>query len=287
MKYFTLILLLAVSFPVSAADAESPEALSLIVMDPLAAPLSCPCVEGYAQRKYEVLAEHIKAAMGREVTLTFSESLEGALKKTNGRAELVIGKDSVVRADGADAKLRLDALCRLTDLKGATTQYGLIVVNRDDPAKAAKDLSGYTIIFGPSEAAEKHSAALDVLKAASVDIPKKLSIDAACSDGACKVIDLGPESRSAAVISSYAQPLLEGCGTIKKGDLRVVARTEPVPFITAFVSESLPEQDVRTLKTTLLDVAKHPEVLEALESLIGFVPVQDAESETQTVAKKK
>jgi len=39
---------------------------------------------------------------------------------------------------------------------------------------------------------------------------------------------------AATVISSYAQPLLEGCGTIKKGDLRVIGETDPMPFVVAF-----------------------------------------------------
>lgn len=38
--------------PASSGD-KAADGLSLVVMDPLAAPLSCPCVEGYAQRKYE------------------------------------------------------------------------------------------------------------------------------------------------------------------------------------------------------------------------------------------
>ena len=42
--------------PAVTASKPAVEPLSLIVMDPLAAPLSCPCVAGYAQRKYEVLA---------------------------------------------------------------------------------------------------------------------------------------------------------------------------------------------------------------------------------------
>ena len=44
------------------AAPESPEfnrQLTVVVMDPLAAPLSCPCVEGYAQRRYEVLGEYL------------------------------------------------------------------------------------------------------------------------------------------------------------------------------------------------------------------------------------
>ena len=50
---------------------------------------------------------------------------------------------------------------------------------------------------------------------------------------------LSPEVKAAAVISSYAEPLLEGCGSIKKGDLRVVGQTQPVPFVTALVSDEL------------------------------------------------
>ena len=255
--------------------------LTLIVMDPLAAPLSCPCVEGYAQRRYEALAEHLKGSLGCEVQLVFASALGTALKETGSKADLIIGKDSTVRADADAAKLKVNAIAQLTDKAGSTMQRGLIVVNKADPAQAAKDLDGYTIIFGPSEAAEKHGAALELLKKANVSIPKTLHIDEACSDGACKVIDLGPKSKTAAVISSYAQPLLEGCGTIKKGDLRVVGETEEVPFITAFVNSELSQPEQQNLKAALLSGTATPELLDALESLAGFLAVDD------TAAKKK
>ena len=255
--------------------------LTLIVMDPLAAPLSCPCVEGYAQRRYEALAEHLKGSLGCEVQLVFANALRTALKETSSKADLIIGKDSTVRADAEAAKLKVNAIAQLTDKAGSTMQRGLIVVNKADPAQAAKDLDGYTIIFGPSEAAEKHGAALELLKKANVSIPKALQIDEACSDGACKVIDLGPKSKTAAVISSYAQPLLEGCGTIKKGDLRVVGETEEVPFITAFVNSELSQPEQQNLKAALLSGTATPELLDALESLAGFLAVDDA------AAKKK
>jgi outer membrane protein assembly factor BamB len=44
--------------------AEEPRAFSLIVMDPLAAPLSCPCVKGYAQRDYQKLADYDQDTLG-------------------------------------------------------------------------------------------------------------------------------------------------------------------------------------------------------------------------------
>ena len=33
--------------------------LTMLVMDPLALPLSCACVDGVGQRRYELLASHI------------------------------------------------------------------------------------------------------------------------------------------------------------------------------------------------------------------------------------
>ena len=166
-------------------------------MDPLAAPLSCPCVEGYAQRKYEVLAEHLERSLGRDIKLTFSESLQTALEKTEGQVDLVIGKQSVVQADLAVTKVKAEPRLRLTDRSGSTEQHGLIVVNKDDPAQSVADLVDYTIIFGPAEAAEKHSAALKLLADARIKIPgERRKIDQACSDGACKVIDLGPQPSS-------------------------------------------------------------------------------------------
>jgi ABC-type phosphate/phosphonate transport system substrate-binding protein len=252
------------------------EPLSLIVMDPLAAPLSCPCVAGYAQRKYEVLASHLEKAVGRPVVLTFAESVAKALQKEGcTTAHVIIGKDSVVRADAKTNGFKVMPLAQLTGLDGKTTQTGLIVVPSGDAAKSVADLKGYRIIFGPSDCSEKSSAARRMLEGAGVELPPpdKVEVSAACSDGACQVIDWGSGVRGAAVISSYAAPLLEGCGTIKKGDLRVVAETEPVPFITAFVTDKVSKPERKAIRKLLLDSGSEPELLTALESREGFVPL--------------
>jgi ABC-type phosphate/phosphonate transport system substrate-binding protein len=280
-RFFALCFAVVTAIPYQDLRAES-GSFTLIVMDPLAAPLSCPCVEGYAQRKYEALADHLKEQLHRDVSLVFGQSLQVAMKESHGQADLIIGKDSVVRADAAHVKLDVKPLAQLTDKKGDTTQYGLIVVNKADPAQKVSELIDYKIIFGPAEAAEKHGAAINLLKAAKVAIPEKLTIDEACSDGACKVIELGPKSKSAAVISSYAQPLLEGCGTVKKGDLRVVGQTDAVPFVSAFVASKLSEAEQVAIMTSLESLKESPEKLDALESLLGFLPYDDT-----TATKKK
>jgi outer membrane protein assembly factor BamB len=263
-----------VAYAATAADGGATP-LAVVVMDPLAAPLSCPCVAGYAQRKYEVLGAYLSEQLGRPVTVTFAESITGALDKEGVDAvHLVIGKDSVVRTQGKKLKLDVKRLARLTGKDGRTTQTGLIVVRSADSAKTVADLAGYRIIFGPAQCDEKFAAARKLLAREGVELapPEEAEISEACSDGACMIIDWGDKVHGAAVISSYAAPLLEGCGTIKKGDLRVVGETKPVPFVAAFATNQLDEATQAKLQAALLASSKEPGMLSALESMVGFVP---------------
>src|SRR3954466_7505107 len=99
----SLLSILALSlaiYPVSARDNKITAPLTVVIMDPLAAPLSCPCVKGYAQRDYDQLGKHLEGKLGRPVTVVYSDSLSKALKdKTDGKADLIIGKRSVVLSD--------------------------------------------------------------------------------------------------------------------------------------------------------------------------------------------
>src|SRR4249920_3588665 len=97
---------LTLYLPASAKDSPKPssdtKSLSMVVMDPLAEPLSCPCVKGYAQRKYEKLAEFLSEQLGQPVHVTFAESFEKALAKEGCTTiDIATGKDSVVRHDAA------------------------------------------------------------------------------------------------------------------------------------------------------------------------------------------
>ncbi len=104
--------------------------------------------------------------------LVFNESLTAALKdQTEGKVDLVIGKCSVVEFDAKKLHLTATQVAMLTGKDGTTTQNGLIVVPKDDPAQSAADLKGYRIIFGPKECDEKHDAVLALLKKSGVDAP--------------------------------------------------------------------------------------------------------------------
>jgi ABC-type phosphate/phosphonate transport system substrate-binding protein len=242
-------------------------------MDPLAAPLACDCVQGYAQRKYEELGKYLEQQLDCKVHVFWSESLETALRDSNDKADLIIGKHSVVLFDAREVKLRLTPIAQLTDMEGATTQTGLFVVRAQDPALTVSDLRDYRIFFGPPECDEKHAAPMALMRSVELDIPSPVETCQACSSAATKLVELDPEIKAAALISSYAKPLLEGCGTVKRGDLRVVGISESVPFISAFTNASLAKDRVEQVRSALLRLADKPKMLTALETKAGFQEV--------------
>lgn len=257
------------------ADAIPKDALVMVVLDPLSKELACDCVSGYAQRDYARLGMYLQAVQKKPVVVVFSESLKLAVKeKTDGRADIVIGKDSVVRGDGKSLGLsELDPLVSLSDKQGSTSMRGLFVVRNDSTAASLIDLDGYQVLFGPEKCDEKWKAPKAALNKLEVLVSEVSKSCESCSVAAKELVALPKDAKTVAVISSYALALLEGCGTIKKGDLRVIGQTETVPFITCFVSRSIPDAQRQVLRETLLTI-KDPALLAALESKHGFVPYQ-------------
>lgn len=276
-----LLVLASMSVPSRADD----RTLQLIVMDPLSAPLSCDCVKGYAQRKYEKLGEFLARKLGRPVKVTWSESLVKAAKETGGATHLVIGKHSVVLHDAGKLNRGVTPIASLTGSDGETTQTGLLVVRTGDPAQKVGDLKGYRIFFGPEDCDEKCAVVIDMLRDAKLPVPENRETYPSCSNAASKLMELKPDEKAVAVISSYAEPLLAGCGAVKKGDLRVVARSKPIHFITAFADAALSTAEQDAIKTALLEVSEEISLLEALETEAGFVPFEPAIKSSPTTTQ--
>jgi outer membrane protein assembly factor BamB/ABC-type phosphate/phosphonate transport system substrate-binding protein len=247
----------------------SPRPISIVVMDPLALPLSCECVEGYAQRRYDKLAVYLQDRLRRPVVIAFSENLPDVVRLNGVRPDLVIGKQSVVLHDAAAIGVKVRPIARLTGQDGRTDFHGLFIVRASDKAKTIKDLAGYRVRFGPKDSDEKHAAALATLKTAHGSVPKKPAVSPGCSSAAVAVVE---NEADAAVISSYALPLLEGCDSIDKGTLRVVGRTGRVPFIVVAAAPSIGPRTERQLLAALLAVGDRADLLKALETKRGFVP---------------
>lgn len=266
---------------VLASGASEEKGLTLVVMDPLSAPLACDCVKGYAQRKYEELGKFLTKELGQKVDVVWGESLEAAMEKSGGKADMIIGKHSVVMTDAHDAKIKVAPLARLTDLNDKVDQTGLIVVRTNDSAKSVKDLKGYRILFGPADCDEKSASPMELFKSSGIELPTTIETSPSCSNAAVDLMAMPETEKACIVISSYAGPLLEGCGKVKKGDLRVIGESKPVPFITLFVREEMPKADRAKLSESLENVGLDAKLLVDLETASGFIPWEEPKKDAE------
>ncbi len=272
----SIVMVLSCSQVLAVEDAKE---LNIVVMDPLCAELACKCVNGYAQRDYNALARFIGKKLDRPVKVFFAADLGAGIEETpDGRVDIVIGKKTIVDFDSGKYKRNLKPIASLTGPKGTTTFTGMFVVPKDDPAKTIADLKEYRIFFGPKTCEEKHGAALAAMKEAKLTPPEKPEIKANCSTTVMDMMDIAAEDkkiRIAAVISSYAAPLLEGCGTIDPGSIRILGHTKPVPFITVYVDSKMDAATSKAVAKALTSVTEDKGLLEKLESQKGFLPVKE------------
>ena len=272
MKHILLSLLLALFFAVPLRAAET---FTIAVTDPLAKELACACIDGFAQRNYKALADHIKkfdeSRFGK-IELVFAGSLRAAIEKSSRkRVDMIIGKDSVVRHELQQAKIDATATNRLTDKGGEVGFTGLVVVAADDPAKTVADLKKHRLILGPKESEETHAAAIALFKKHGISVPEKPEIADNNTEACFTILENDSDQPVAAVVSDYAFALIEGCDLIEKGALRVLDKTEPVPFISVFVTNPFDLKTTEQLVSALSN-SKNPRLLEELESKKGFMP---------------
>ena len=252
----------------SLSRAASTNSFLLVVGDPLARENACPCIKGYAQRDYHMLADLIARELGRPVELVFAQTPDGAGQSAGRWPDGFIGKTSAAemrfRATGHSVR----CLARLTDRAGATTLQGVFVVRQKDPARAVPDLAGRRILFGPPDAAEKHAAAFALLGTFGLPIGFAPPEAEPCTAAAQAVLK---GEADAAVISDYAWPLLSACGAAEGGSLRIVGRTDPVPFIGVFVTAEITPTDEEGLGRALGKITRSRRLRDKMETRDGFV----------------
>ncbi len=244
----------------------------VVVMDPLALALSCSCVDGVGQRRYDQLAAHLEQATGRRFRVIYEESLDLALRRIRSKPDFIIGKDAMVRFDAKHLKLTVTPLADLTNRDGRTTQRGVFLVRTGDPAKRLADLSGRDVMLGPEEEAETYQAAKAALQQARLAKPAKLDSAGAIDSG---VLALSDGEVAAAVVPDYLPPLLVGCGKVEPGGVRVLAKTPPVPGVRLFRTGTTDDALAKRVAAEVTALAKRKELLAALESARGFVKPLD------------
>lgn len=250
--------------------------ITMVVTDPLALPLACSCVQGFAQRKYEKLADFLQSKLGKSVRVVWSESLEKAKNEHGlGSKTILIGKDSVIRFDSKKLKMEVTAIAQLTDVAGSVKQKGMFVVRRDDPAASLLDLEGYRVLWGPEKCTEKSASPKSKLKELEIETVGG-EVCETCTVAARKLIDETNATKVAGIISSYAERLLIGCGTIEKGTLKIVGESDEVPFISVFLSGQFTIDEKKKVLETLVAVRSSEDLLVSMESKDGFVPYSES-----------
>ena len=271
--------LVAFWFGVSSASAKEPQPILFVVLDPLAKELACACVKGYGQRDYRMLAARLESALKQPVSVEFSDDLAETLALASpGQEVIVAGEQSRVAQDSQKAGLKSRPLCELTDPEGGTTLVGTFIVRASDNAKELKDISGRKLLFGLADTEQNHSAVQTAMRTAGVETQGAPEKRDSYSDAALDVLDSPSSTPCVAVIPGYATRLLEGCGSVKPGELKAIGQTQPLPFVAVFVGDNLSAEKREKIQKTLSGVKSDAKLLKAMESRDGFKPIK-AEAE--------
>ena len=250
--------------------AEKP--VQVVVMDPLSLPLSCSCVDGVGQRRYDKLGDHLSKVLGRSINLTFEESLDLALRRIRATPDFIIGKDAMVSFDSKRLKLKVKPIAALTDRTGAVTHRGVFIVRTKDPARRLSDLSGRKVMLGPVEEAETHQAAKTALRKAQLAKSASLEVGGAIDSGALALTD---GEVASAVVPEYLPPLLVGCEKLSENSVRILAKTPPVYGVRLFRTDVADNALVKRVLEEVTGLDKQKDLLIALESAKGFVKIPD------------
>ena len=262
----TALLILAATSPL-AGEEEQP--VQIVVMDPLSLPLSCACVDGVGQRRYDYLLPELEKRLGRPVRLTFDESLKLAIQRIGRTPDAIIGPGSVVEYDAGRLGIDVSSLLSLSDRTGRTTVRGALLSRADEAGLTLDTIGGKRIAIAPLEHEECHEAVRRLLGEQTLQrttITEYGSIEAAVfavTDGEADVV----------AVTDFLPPLLVGCGKIAQGDLQPFAATEPVPFIQLFAPSDSPAEWSNLLAETFGRIRDEAS-LDAIESKRGFLATQ-------------
>ena len=245
----------------------------LVVMDPLAKELACACMKGYGQRDYRKLAARLGTALKQEVSIEFSDDLAETMAVIGpGQEVVVIGEHSKVAKGAQKAKLKVRPVSELTDQEGETVMTGSIVAQAKDTAKELKDITGRKLFFGLADTEANQAALSAALQGAGLKTLAQEKRDQ-YTDAALDVLDSTEAALPVALIPSYALRLLEGCGSVKPGELKVLGKTSPVPFITVFLNDAIKPDKEQSILKSLLGLKEDAKLLKEMESRDGFRPV--------------
>lgn len=274
LRAFALALMLGLGCVATGPTAGGPEPVLLVVLDPLSRELACACVKGFGQRNYRQLAARLESVLRERVAIEFSDDLAESLARAGAEREVIIIGDRSMVAHGAQqAGLKARPVAELTGTDGEATLAAAFITHSSDAAQSLKELAGRKLIFGLHEADGKNAAAAAALRAAGVEVPAKPERRTVYTDAALDMLDSRATPPPVAVVPAYALRLMEGCGSVRPGEMKLIGTTQPVPFITVFLGEAIAAEKREKILNTLLGIKSDAKLLKAMESRDGFKPL--------------
>ena len=175
---------------------------------------------------------------------------------------------------------------------------GGIAVRSDSPIKTLADLKGKRMVFGPMFAPTGYLSQYDMLLEAGIDPELDLEYYA-IPWGAYKhekvIYGVWMGAYDAAAVPMLDMEIMERENKIGKGDLRVIAQNDPIPYCVFGVAPKVPGEVVAAVRSALLNLTREAtipidgEVLSVLRAakVDGFVPIEDADfNRVREMAKK-
>ncbi len=206
----------------------------------------------------------------QRVAIEFSDDLAESIARAGaGREVIVIGDRSAVAHGAHQAGLKCQPVAALTGLDGETTLAAAFVARSSDSAKSLKEITGRKILFGLTEADGKGAAAVAALRAAAWSCQPSWS-------GAQST----PTPRSTCWTVTRTRCPWPWCPLTRSASwraaaaprpaLKVIATTQPVPFITVFMADAIAAKKREMILSALFGIKGDAKLLKALESRDGF-----------------
>ncbi len=165
---------------------------------------------------------------------------------------------------------------------------GVIAVKADSPIRKLEDLKGKRMVFGPMLAPTGYLAQYELLLDAGIDPEVDLDYYAIPA-GAYKhekvVYGVWMGAYDAAAIPLLDLEIMEDLNKVGKGDLRVIARSDPIPYCVFGISSRIPAKIADTVRAALMNLTEdqtvplNGEVVSILKAarVDGFVPLEDSD----------
>lgn len=225
-------------------------------------------------------------AMGRHTGLTFELTVAqsyGAVVEAlcSGQTDIAfVGPVTYVQAQRRGCT---DFLAVAVD-RGQSVYYSALVVRAASPIRQVADLRGKRVGFGDSNSTSSFIVPIDMIRKAGIDPTRDLARVALIGSHASSLAALISGQVDVAALSLDSLDKALASKVVKASDIRVIARSQPIPYPPFVMRRSLDDATKQTLRVAFDGIAHMPGIDPALIRGYGGKPVDDYRSDFDPLA---